>query len=540
MQATTSPTMASNDKTKRTSLSIKQKLEILQQLANKIPVTAIARDYHVHETTVRRVRKNTTRINRAANRGFGILKQKKLRKAPYRDLEDQLYAWFEERRKLGDPLSDLILRQKALELIKEFGGESTFKASVGWTMKFKNRYGIRLTDVYGEKGRANVEAAERFALDFARRIEEEGIEHDNIYNMDDSGLIWKALPLRTLVHDKDKDVSGTNGKQDRVTVGFCANMTGTHKLKPLLIHTLHNPRAIMKIMDSLPVVYKGQRSGLMNDTVFVDWFQNYFKPAVRGFQQQGGTPGKVILLVDNCIARKLKSTEFQEDSQFEILFLPPNTTSTIQPMNQGVILKAKRIYHCRMLRRVVSYFGSIQEFSQKYNLKDCIDLLDEAWGEISASDIRNSWNNIMKTAHEGTPAGEEPTDPLEPQLVEVIAAITGEEPCQERVKEFLTNCHCAETNFSEAEAQNGGAEEEEEEEEATEVAKQEGEEETREEIEAHEEKIRVDEDKSNKEDTEMQEIRRALEFFTKRTERAPGYVKRSVENLKDYFLGEET
>ena len=530
-------TMASNDKTKRTSISIKQKLDILQQLANKIPVTAIARNYHIHETTVRRIRKNTTRITRAAARGFGILKQKKIRIAPYRYLEDRLYAWFEERRKLGDPLSDMILRRKALELKKEFGGESTFKASVGWTTKFKNRYGIRLADVYGEKGRANVEAAERFALDFARRIEEEGIEHNNIYNMDDNRLMWKALPLRTLVHDKDEDVGGANGKQDRVTVGFCANMTGTHKLRPLLIHTLYNPRALIKIMDSLPVVYKGQRSGVMNDTVFADWFQNYFQPAVRGFQQQGGTTGKVLLLVDNCIARKLKSTEFQEDRQFEILFLPPNTTSTIQPMNQGVILKAKRVYHCRMLRRVVSYPGSIQEFSQTYNLKDCIDLLDEAWREVSVSDIRNSWNNIMKTAHEGTPAGEEPTDPLEPQLEEVIAAITGEEPCKERVKEFLTNCHCAEINYSEAERE----EEEEEEEEATEVAKQEEEEEeTRGEVETHEEKIRVDEDKSDKENTEMQEIRRALEFFTRRTERAPGYVKRSVENLKDYFLGEET
>lgn len=77
-----------------------------------------------------------------------------------------------------------------------------------------------------------------------------------------------------------------------------------------------------------------------------------------------------------------------------------------------------------MLTQVVSSPGNIQEFYKKYDLKDCIHFLDEAWRQITASNIRNSWNNLMKTAGEGTSEEEDSTDPPEPQLAEIIAAIT--------------------------------------------------------------------------------------------------------------------
>ena len=563
---------ASNNKIKIRAISTRKKLEILQKLDNKVPVSTIASDYNIHPSTVRRIRLNAKTIAPDADRGQRMTTRKRLRRSTYKELESRLYTWFVERRKLGDPISDSILRQKAVQLIKELAAQSTFRATLGWLRKFKRRYDIRLVNRFREKGNADAAAAEKFTSDFARRIEDGGIEHSNIYNMDVSGLMWKALPSSML----EKDVNDEKGKEDLVTVGFCANMTGTHKLLPLFIHKFKYPKAMKKMKTSLPVVYKAQKNAWMDQFVFTEWYQTNFKPAVRGYQGCSGTSGKVILLLDNCIAHKLRTVKFQEDQQFELVFLPPNTSSIIQPMDQGVILKTKRAFHCRMLRRVLTYFGSVEEFYEKYNFKDCIDLLDEAWREVSASNIWNSWNNIMKTGREGMPEGEELTDPLEPQLEEVIAAITGEEPSPERVKEFLTNCHDVETNFSEAEALNEGVreeEEEEEEEEASEAAEQEEEEateavetheekitvedamETQEEkirveedaVETHEEEIRVEEgavetheEKFRIEDTVQQEIRRAIEFLMQHAEQSPQYVQRSLANVKDYFLGEGT
>ena len=566
---------ASNNKIKIRAISKRKKLEILQKLDNKVPIGTIASDYHIHPSTVRRIRLNASTISPDADQGHRVPTRNRLQRSTYTELESRLYAWFVERRKLGDPISDSILRQKAVQLIKEIAAQSTFRATVSWLRKFKRRYDIRLVNRFREKGSADAAAAERFSSDFARRVEAAGIEHSNIYNMDVSGLLWKALPTSTL----ERDASDEKGKEDLVTVGFCANMAGTHKLLPLFVHKFKYPKAMKKIKTSLPVVYKVQKNAWMDQLVFTDWYQNNFKPAVRGYQQCSGTSGKVILLLDNCIAHKLRSVEFQKDQQFEIVFLPPNTSSIIQPMDQGVILKAKRAFHCRMLRRVLTYFGSVEEFYEKYNFKDCIDLLDDAWKEVSVWNIWNSWNNMMKNGREGMPEGEEPTDPLEPQLEEVIAAITGEEPSPERVKEFLTNCHDAETNFSEAEALNEGVEEEEEEEEEEEASEAVEDEETEatgdgdavetyeekvrveDAMETHEEKVRVGEvavewqeekarveedaaetheEKFRVEDTVQQEIRRAVEFLMQHAEQSPQYVKRSLANVRDYFLGEGT
>ena len=152
------------------------------------PLKAIACEYQIDATTVQRIRKNATKIKQAPEEGCHILKNKKIRKATYEDLEYLLYLWFAERRVLGDSISDLILRQKAPELMKEIeGSQSTFKASTGWLLKFKHCYAIHSAKLYGEKGSADAVAVEKFISDFTRQINVEGIEHSNIYNMDETG-----------------------------------------------------------------------------------------------------------------------------------------------------------------------------------------------------------------------------------------------------------------------------------------------------------------------------------------------------------------
>ena len=165
--------------------------------------------------------------------------------------------------------------------------------------------------------------------------------------------------------------------------------------------------------------------------------------------------------------------EFVEDDQFQIVFLPPNTTSIIQPIDQGVISKTKKVFRHRMLTEIVTSSGNIQEFYKKYDIKDCIHFLDEAWKCITPRNIRNSWNSIMKSAREGTSEEEDSTDPPEPQLEELITAITGEDLSGDRVAEYLRSCDDAETRDEE----NAGEGETEGEEENGDRGQTEGEEE---------------------------------------------------------------
>ena len=50
---------------------------------------------------------------------------------------------------------------------------------------------------------------------------------------------------------------------------------------------------------------------------------------------------RVLLLLDNCLSHNLQGLTL---SHVEVYFLPPNTTSKLQPMDAGVIMSFKRHY----------------------------------------------------------------------------------------------------------------------------------------------------------------------------------------------------
>lgn len=503
---------SSNENNRKSALSVEQRFEIVQQLESGASITRVAAKYDVHPATVRRIRRNAATVCQLVEQGVEMRRRRNLRKPANEELDTRLYTWFLEQRALGDPITDLILLEKAIELNKEFGGPSTFKASRGWLWNFKNRHGIRLSNFFGERGDADAAVAqELFVEDFARRIMQEGIEYKNIYNMEETGLVWKALPTKSLAHG-EKNIEGTKLTKDRVTVGLCVNAIGSHKLAPLFIHKFKNPRAFKHCKDRLPVIFKSQPRVWMDQEIFADWYQNHFKPAVKTHQSMTGTSGKVILLLDNYREYNLPK-EFRQDDHFEIIFLPANITPLLQPMNQGVIEETKRSYRRKMLRRVMSFPGGVQQFYSDYDLKDCIDILYEAWAEISTSNIQNAWKNIIKQIPEEVLIKEEPGDPLEPNLQDIIGVITGEQASEESVNDFLSRCTEAENNFSEDE----GPEEDEDE----------------------------DEDTSNggngvssiPSDTQPEddEMKRIFENLITWSKGEPDFIKLHVKYLKDYY-----
>ncbi|KAI8503724.1 hypothetical protein Bbelb_186950 [Branchiostoma belcheri] len=56
-------------------------------------------------------------------------------------------------------------------------------------------------------------------------------EPENIYNCDETGLFYRALPNGTLAV-KSKEVAGTKKAMDRISLLFACNMVGTDKLTP--------------------------------------------------------------------------------------------------------------------------------------------------------------------------------------------------------------------------------------------------------------------------------------------------------------------
>jgi hypothetical protein len=55
-----------------------------------------------------------------------------------------------------------------------------------------------------------------------------------IYNADETGIYYRALPERTLACNKEKDVYGFIPNKERITAMVAANASGTHRI-PLMV-----------------------------------------------------------------------------------------------------------------------------------------------------------------------------------------------------------------------------------------------------------------------------------------------------------------
>lgn len=425
--------------------TVAKRLEILQKLEKGVPAEKLAAEYGINKRTIYRYRNNAASIRRFSESPNSM----DLKKKPtllHEDVDNRLYAWISERQALGEVLTDNLLQKRARELHAEFASPSNFTASRGWLRCFKRRHGMHLAGIHGEKADAKELATEKFLEELSGIIDEENIDEENVYNVDETSLMWKALPRRTLAHEGEQGMEERKVKKDRVSVVFCTNATGTHKLPPLFINKYANPRALKHCIHSLPVVYKSQNNACIDETVFNDWFTNHFKPSVWQHQMQKYREGKVLLLVGNCKGH-MSSQQTWEDSQFKIMFLPTNTSSIIQPMDQGIIAECKKLFRHNLLRRVLRY-GGIRQFYADYDIKDCIDIISEAWGEITALNIRNSWRKLL----DRSPSAEETEEQDSKANVKQDSGQLGQNilPSEEMI-EWFSECDKAESTAAEEE-----------------------------------------------------------------------------------------
>ncbi|GFT53257.1 tigger transposable element-derived protein 1-like protein [Trichonephila clavipes] len=62
--------------------------------------------------------------------------------------------------------------------------------------------------MHGESASADKEAAEKYFLKFQEFVETEGYRPQQIFNYDETGLLWKHMPNRTYITKDEKNVPG--------------------------------------------------------------------------------------------------------------------------------------------------------------------------------------------------------------------------------------------------------------------------------------------------------------------------------------------
>lgn len=318
--------------------------------------------------------------------------QRRQRKEAWQELETALYEW--QRREEKDlPITGDLLRAQAAwfwHRLPQYRDQPEPAFSNGWLHNYVKRHkGLRARYRHGEAGSVDEGMyATELAL-IKARVADYSLE--NRYNCDETGLYWKKVPDKT--YTTTEDLAGFKIQKERVSVHFCVNATGTHKLAPWIIGRWARPmcfRAAGVRIENLNMTYHSNAASWMTTVIMIPW--------LRWFDQQV-TGRKVILLMDNFSAHTAAAELLEaQGPEFglkntEIVFLPPNSTSKLQPLDQGMIGTFKLFYRRRWLRYMLEERRADRDPYKTVNLLKAIRFLLRSWDEVLPSTVLHCWQH---------------------------------------------------------------------------------------------------------------------------------------------------
>jgi hypothetical protein len=89
--------------------------------------------------------------------------------------------------------------------------------------------------------------------------------------------------------------------------------------------------------EHLPVIWKSNKKAWLTRYIFQQWFFSSFCPAVQCYYEENDLELRALLVLDNAPGHPENLDSLRCLLPVEMVFLPPNTTSLIQPMDQNVI-----------------------------------------------------------------------------------------------------------------------------------------------------------------------------------------------------------
>lgn len=241
-------------KRKKTDLTLAQKYEIVTWLDQKMTQKEISTKLGCSTSTISKIAAKRDEIRRQYETNPNLDRK---RTGTASDVEKALSTWFNNARSRDIPVSGPLLTEKAKELKID-----DCQASSGWLSRWKVRNSIQFKRQHGEQKDADVAAADQWTTTVLPELLKKYDARD-IYNADETGLYYRALPDGTLATKSDK-ASGSKKAKDRLSVLVTCNMTGADKRKLLVIG---KPRCF-RGKKNIPVTYDSNSNAWMTSEIF--------------------------------------------------------------------------------------------------------------------------------------------------------------------------------------------------------------------------------------------------------------------------------
>jgi len=154
-------------------------------------------------------------------------------------------------------------------------------------------------------------------------------------------------------------------------------------MKPLIIDRSAKPRCFKNVnVANLGIIYRYNKKAWMTAILFQEWLR-YFDQQMQG--------RKVLLLLDNAPSHNVTGVQLNNTT---VKFLPPNTTSRLQPCDAGIIASFKMHYRRKFVRYLLEQFEN-EGISSKLSILEAILFAREAWQEdVTSTTIINYFRHV--------------------------------------------------------------------------------------------------------------------------------------------------
>jgi len=245
--------------------------------------------------------------------------------------------------------------------------------------------------VSGDAAPADPVAAEEFVKELQHIIEKGCYLPKQIFNINETAVFWKRMPSRTYISQED------GAAKDKFTLLVGGNAEGDYKLKPVMVYHSANPCALKGyVKHLLPVHFYSNAKGQITGSLFIDYLTSKLEGELREYCARENIDFKILLIVDSAAGHPTIIQDLCEHIQ--VAFIPPNSTSLIQPMDHGVIATLKTYYLKKIFDMLVKAVDdknmSVKEFWQNFTIRDAIMLVGEAWAAVTSMCMNGVWKQM--------------------------------------------------------------------------------------------------------------------------------------------------
>lgn len=269
-----------------------------------------------------------------------------------------------------------LIKAKGRIFLHEFDfPETTLQFSDHWMDQFEKRNIFPMQYNHDESDSTDISNPEVQAK--IREIKHEFAKYPlcDQYNMNETGLFYNISSNTTIARES---IEGRKKDKTRITIVFTCNMDGTDRFRPIFIGRAAKSRCFNR--------RTGKELGFFYFHNAKTWMTNIlFQEYLKQFDHYIDRP--VILLLDNAPSHVWIDFTFHN---VKILFLSPNTTSKLQPLDAGIIAAFKHHYHRRQIE------WGLDRLDNGRNPYDVTQLqamrwVQGAWNSLDQSIFANCW-----------------------------------------------------------------------------------------------------------------------------------------------------